>query len=69
MTTLKQFASKSTSLLLLLVGVLMLAVSLSNTASAGIIITPTCDGHSCGKQADCGTKCVCNPDGICLDNT
>jgi hypothetical protein len=69
MTALKQWLGKNTSMFLLLLGVLMLAVSLSNTASAGIIITPTCDGHTCFSQSDCGTKCVCNPDGVCLDNT
>jgi hypothetical protein len=70
MTTLKQFVGKNTSMFLLLMGVLMLAVSLSSTASAGIIVTPACDGVTCATKADCGTKCICNQfEFVCLDNT
>jgi hypothetical protein len=67
MTALKQLLVKQASVLLLLLGVLMLGVSISNSALAD---TPACDGVSCANGQPCGTKCVCNSNGpICLDNT
>ena len=67
MTRLKQLLDKSTSAFLLLLGVLMLAATLSSVAAAD---APACDGVSCANSQPCGTKCVCNSNGpICLDNT
>jgi hypothetical protein len=67
MTALKQLLVKQASVLLLLLGVLMLGVSVSNSALAD---APACDGVSCANGQPCGTKCVCNSNGpTCLDNT
>lgn len=69
MAKLKQLLSKNTSVFLLLLGVLMLAASLSSAADE-IVITPTCDGISCANNQPCGSKCVCNGNAnLCLDNT
>lgn len=70
MTTLIQSLRKKASLFLLPLGIFMLAISISS--SAGILITPACDGvKGCTQDSDCGTKCICHPGdgGICLDNT
>jgi hypothetical protein len=68
MTEIRQSLRKKGSLFLLLLGVLMLAASLSRVAAAD---TPACDGVSCQRGSDCGTKCVCNvtgdDGGVCLD--
>jgi hypothetical protein len=72
MTTLMQSLRKKGSLFLLSLGALMLAVSISSAAGELSHVTPTCDGHTCRPSLgdrDCGSQCVCNPDGVCLDNT
>lgn len=70
MTRLIQSLRKKGPLFLLPLGAFILAVSISS--SAGILITPACDGVTgCQQDSDCGTKCICHQGGggICLDNT
>ena len=68
-----QLLRKNGLLLFFPLGVFMLGLSISSSASASVV--PVCDGLSCTSGEDCGTKCVCNvtpdtdPTGVCLDNT
>ncbi len=70
MTKAVQSLRNKGSLLLLLMGTFVLAVSISSAAqSITINDTPFCEGFPCFNDSDCGSKCICNPAGVCLDNT
>lgn len=68
-----QLLRKNGLLVFFVLGVFMLSLSISSSASASG--APVCDGLICVSGDDCGTKCVCNvtpdtdPTGVCLDDT
>lgn len=69
MTIFLQSLQKKSSLFLLPLGILMLAVSISSAADEQV--THFCDGLLCLSGSDCGPFCLCNVGAdppLCVDN-